>query len=441
MRMRKLGSTHSIFFFASTEIIGYITAATGIVSANITSKDVIDWSIGETLAQLRTYASLWANQGFNFDDRNLAWESHKKGAMSTKDFIQILKEKESHTLDDLYRVRHVDRRHRQGNHAGLKQEIQERYEEFGLNRSDSARIQEEQEREVEQEKEEERQIERPPPATPGVHSLHTDVKSLVATGIIPRKSLAIVPAVSCLSQTTLGTFVKRSGRGAFPNIWVTNDFMRTIEKTHGKKAPSTLLDDFLRPVEWVLSSTKQPQLVLLSPFEANALIDDIRQSEIVTLHTYGARTSRMMRSFEDLLSFMVPYRDTLPLFPSKIINQLNFFSGQLYFQSMDAYEETCKMLGLYLKELPEDLDGYSSMIGVTGFVRGSEARAALGLQEAQFSDNPVEFLRKFVGLRRKGQGFLPTHLGQVLHARELYEIDFGEPSQLLQSPFAEYEHI
>ena len=439
--MRKLGSTHSIFFLASTEIIGYIRAATGIASASITSKDVIDWSIGETLAQLRTYASLWANQGFNFDDRNVAWKKYKQGVISAEAFTQILKEKESHTLDDLYGVGHIDYEHHQGNQVGLKREIQERYEEFGLNRSDSARMQEEQEREVAQEKEEERQIERPPSATPRAHSLHTDVKSLVSTGITPHESLAILPAISCFSQTTLGIFIKISGRNAFPRIWVTTDFVRTIEKTRGQNSSSTLLDDFLRPVEWILSSTKQPQLVLLSPFEANALIDIIRQSEFVTLHTYGARTSRIMRSFEDLRSFMVPHRDTLPPFPPKVINELNLFAGQLYFQSMDAYEETCGMLGLYLKELPEDLDGYSSTIGVTGFVRGPEARAALGLQAAQFSDNPVEFVKKLIGLRRKGQGFLPTHLGQVLHARELYEMDFGEPSQFLRCPFAEYKCI
>ena len=95
------------------------------------------------------------------------------------------------------------------------------------------------------------------------------------------------------------------------------------------------------------------------------------------------------------------------------------------------------MLGLYLKEPPEYLNHYAGAIGVTGFVRGSEARAALDLQGAQFSDNPVEFLKKFIGLRRKGQGFLPTHLGQVLHARELYEIDFGASLRSLWSPFAE----
>ena len=439
--MRKLGSTHSICFLASKEVLGYITAATGMISADITSKDVVDWSIKETLAQLRIHVPLWANQGSNFDDRDAAWESHKQGATSTENFTQILKEKESHTLKELYGVERVDQKHDQGKRVGLKREIQEQYEGFGVNHSDSARTQEEQEREVAQEKEEERQIERPPAADPKPHSLHADVKSLISTGVTPQRSLAIVPAVYCLSQTTLTHFVKTSGRDAFPHIWVTNDFMRTIEKMRGGQSTSALLDDFLRPAEWVLSSTRQPHLVLLSPFEANALIDEIRQSDIVTLHTYGARSSRMVRSLEDLRSFMVPHREDLPPFPSEVINELNLFSGQLYFQSMDAYEETCRMLGLYLKELPEDLDQYSGAIGVTGFVRESEARTALGLQEAQFSDDPVEFLRKFIGLRRKGQGFLPTHLGQVLHARELYEIDFGASLFFLRSPFTEWECI
>ena len=74
-------------------------------------------------------------------------------------FTQILKEKQSHTLDNLYGVGHIDHERHQGNQVGLKHEIQERYEEFGLNRSNSARVREGQEREVAQEKEEERQIE------------------------------------------------------------------------------------------------------------------------------------------------------------------------------------------------------------------------------------------------------------------------------------------
>jgi hypothetical protein len=429
--MRKLGTTHSIFFLASTEILGYITLATGIGSTSIRSEHVVDWSIQETLAQLRGYASLWANQGFNFDDRNTSWEGYKKGTTPAKEFTTILREKESHTLEDLYGVRHIDLDSGGGDQFGLKKEIRGRYEEFGLGHSRSARMQEEQEREVAQEKEEERQIVRPPVGVPRAHTMHHDVRSLVLTGVIPRKSPGILPAYHCLLHTTLKHFTAMSGRGAFPTIWITNDFMRTIVETYA----STTLDDFLRPAEWILSSSKQPHLVLLSAFEANALMDDIRQSEFVTLHTYGARISRMMRSFEDLRSFMVPYRDDLAPFPPQTISELNLFAGQLYFESMDAYEETCRILGLYLKEVPQGLDQYASAIGVMGYVQGTEAREALGLQGVQFSDDPVRCLRHFITLRCKRRGFLSTHLGQVLHGRKLYEVDFGEFLHFPQSPF------
>ena len=56
------------------------------------------------------------------------------------------------------------------------------------------------------------------------------------------------------------------------------------------------------------------------------------------------------------------------------------------------------MLELYLKERPDE---YADAIGATCLVRRSGE--ALGAQEAQFSNCPVEFLRKFIGLRRKGQ--------------------------------------
>jgi len=91
------------------------------------------------------------------------------------------------------------------------------------------------------------------------------------------------------------------------------------------------------------------------------------------------------------------------------------------------------MLGLYLKELPENLERYADVICALCFVRRTEARDALG--------PPAEFLRKFIGLRRKGQGLLPAHLGQVLPAHELSEIDFGQSSRMLRSPPAEYERI
>jgi hypothetical protein len=421
MRMRKLGSTHSVCFLVSSEVAGYITATTGVDKDHMMSKHVLEWTMQETMAQLRNYRPLWAHQGCSFDDRNGAWESYKESACEAE-FISVLNDRESYSLEELYGVNEAVAT---GNQEGqLKTWIRDQCKEFDAGSTHDARLREEQEREVSQEKEEHRQIERPPPAVPSRHTLHKDVQTLVSTGSIPSNVTGIISACECLSQTTLKSYLERLGMAAFPHILVTKDFARTIQTTVGYISSTSHTDDFLRPVQWVLSSCKQTQLVLLSPFEANALVDQIRKSRYVTLHVYAPRTSRNMRSFEDLHSFMVPHRDSDPAIPSNVITELNLFAGQLFFASRLAYEETCQMLGLYLKDPPDDVELPLDAIDTTGFVRSPSARQTLGIQHAQFAENPVAFLRKLTELRRKGQGFLPTHLGQVLHSRELPDEEF-----------------
>ena len=82
------------------------------------------------------------------------------------------------------------------------------------------------------------------------------------------------------------------------------------------------------------------------------------------------------------------------------------------------------MLGPYLKDVPENVNLPLDAIDATRFVRSPNARRALGIQHAQFVDNPVAFLRKLAELRRKGQGFLPAHLGQALHTHEIADEEF-----------------
>ena len=420
--MRKLGSTHTVCFLVSTEVAGYIRAATGVANRQIMSKHVLKWTIQETIAQLRSYTPLWAHQGCGSDDRNRAWERYKEGSASADEFISILKDKEAYSLEELYGVN--ERMATSNQESQLQTWIQDRCKKIDVGSTHDAKMREEQEREVSQEKEEERQIERPPPAVSSRHTLHKDVQTLVSTGSTPGNATGIIPACECLSRTTLKSFVERLETAAFPDIWVTKDFARTIQTTIGHSSSNNDLDDFLRPVQWVLSSLKQRQLVLLSPFEANHLIDQVRESRFVTLHIYAPRTSMSTRSFEDLRSFMIPHRDDTPVFPSNIINDLNLFAGQLYFASRSTYEEMCQMLGLYLKDPPHNIKLPPNAIDPTGFVRDLHARKALDMNHVQFSDNPVAFLRKLTELRRKGQKFLPTHLGQILHSREVPDKDF-----------------
>ena len=57
------------------------------------------------------------------------------------------------------------------------------------------------------------------------------------------------------------------------------------------------MDQYLRPVQWILSckNNRDQVLVLLSPFEADRLMPDIRASEYVHLHLYAPRTSQRMK--------------------------------------------------------------------------------------------------------------------------------------------------
>ncbi|KAF8548334.1 hypothetical protein OG21DRAFT_1516425 [Imleria badia] len=68
-----------------------------------------------------------------------------------------------------------------------------------------------------------------------------------------------------------------------------------------------MMDQYHRPVEWILSGkTKRHQLVLLSPFEADRLMSDIRTSKYVRLHVYAPRTSQRMKPSDDLQLYSIP---------------------------------------------------------------------------------------------------------------------------------------
>ncbi len=65
---------------------------------------------------------------------------------------------------------------------------------------------------------------------------------------------------------------------------------------HGRLCPRSKnqhLDSFLRPVSWVVSGTSRNTVdcVVLSPYEAHALLPSIRQHKVVTLHVYSPRVT------------------------------------------------------------------------------------------------------------------------------------------------------
>src|ERR1700733_2585342 len=105
MRMRKLGSDHSILFFVSGEISRKIRSFIGDNKETLDSSDVLVWTLQETCTQISNDSSLWASQGENFDRRHTAWEKYKDGKLTQSEVAKVLREPESRTLEELYGVR------------------------------------------------------------------------------------------------------------------------------------------------------------------------------------------------------------------------------------------------------------------------------------------------------------------------------------------------
>jgi hypothetical protein len=268
---------------------------------------------------------------------------------------------------------------------------------------------EEQEREVVHEVERERQVERPPKVEPAAHELHDDVRQFIRTGQIPVGSFAFIPMLSSLGNTS----------AAFPeceqwaqNVLVTRDFTRTVSTVHN-------VDDYLRPVNWVVSSNIgcSPVLVVMSPNEVNTLLPDIRSSNVVNLCVYTPRTTKTMQACNDLLLYNVPSAPQLiPLKP--LICQLNLFAGQLYFSNYEMYLHTCSFLGLN----GPDLGNEDLLVDSDGFIREENRQTARA--SCSFKRSQLLPLKALFGMRRNGMGYMPTHLGKMLNGRILTNKDF-----------------
>jgi hypothetical protein len=424
--MRQLGDGHTVMFFAPPEVHRKISD----ISSQYTTRepkatDVVEWAIGETCLAIKTSVPLWASQGLSYHKRQKAWQEYwKKGSPGynhSDDLLQILRERESQTLDELYGFPSNPMSSsavEDGSNDKNIIEIREKCDYFGIQNLHGVRTQEEQEREVAQETEQERSIERPLPATPIKHSIHHDVTQFVTAGKEPEiSSDAFMSAFSIFDKTS----APNPGlHGWSKQLLVTRDFARTIVE-EGKG----LLDNYLRPVNWVLSSRDPStrRYVIISPFEANELLSHIRDSKFVRLHVYAPRVAEDMKTFESMNFISIP---PVPCNSMKLtkggVIELNIFAGQLCLNSYDEYQKVCKFLGLHLGSVEKGDEGHIDSKG--GFMSW-ERRQELGIQDSPFEQNPVSRIKSFIMFRRKGQDYLETHMGKLLRGIPLLEKDFS----------------
>ena len=406
--MRQLGKGHSVMFFAPGEVDRRIRSRipNGASSDRVRVLDVLRWAMQETCEDIRHHLPYWAQQGLDHHKRFTAYEKRR-----STNAVEILRnawlQPESRTLEEMYWEK---------TDVAVSAEmygitsLRERIERFGVTRLVDVRVAEEQEQEHEREAyhetEQERHIQRPPKVKPAPHVIRKDILEFVATGRLPASSGHISPLLAPLDMAK----ALDSATGWSPSPLATGDFITTIlgPKSNG-------LTDYLRPVNWVLSSGsgRDSTVVVISPYEANALLPAIRKKNKVRLHVYAPRVTFSMRSFSDLTFHTIP---DIPAekpwsAPAHIRTELNLFAGQLYFDSRDDYERACVLLALTMAHPGAkycEIDGFVPPQHRTG-------------EESPLETSKVAILKKLIGLRRKGMGYSRTHLGQILNANPLSE--------------------
>ncbi|KIK90485.1 hypothetical protein PAXRUDRAFT_14327 [Paxillus rubicundulus Ve08.2h10] len=412
MRMRKLGHGHSVMFFAPREVDQSIRSVSSKDDTDvIDAADILRWTILETCEEIQHRAPQWAQQGVDHASRYDAWSSYCGNEFTSQQLAEAWLQPEAKSLETLYAPAQSD-----GQLDTSDPLIQQRLADLGIPYIGLSGMDEEQEREVVYEIEQENQPERPPKLPVESHRLHHDVETFVQLGSIPQGSTAFLKVFESLKNTSAAfTEPDRWTDGVF----ATADFCNTVKLGPGAKA-----DEYLRAVNWVISShvVQPPILVVVSPYEAHQLLPKIRFSKTVHLHIYTPRTVQSMRPCDDLKLYSIPAVPdtwTASLFP-QVVDHLNVFAGQLYLRDYKTYIQLCRFLCLQARDLEADGD---FTIQSDGFIKPEDRPPrALG----SFQESPIPSLKKLFGLRTKGMLYAPTHMGKILDAQLLTEDDFRD---------------
>lgn len=418
MRMRKLGHGHSVMFFAPHEVDLRIRGLTGKENQKIpiSTADILHWAIHETWADIERQAPYWAQRGMVHQSQHETWARFCRGEATSEQLADVWIQPEVNSLVDMYMPSHSTN---DPSSTKLHRQIHERCENLGVISLRDIRMDEEQEREVSREIEREYQaIPRNPRAIPMTHSLHPDVINFVRTGVVPSPSQSTAFRHIFATSANNSSVASSGSRPWSPSILATADFCETINWGESESVQGWE-NDYLRPVQWVISGKMcgKVALVLVSPFEADRLMPEIRISERVHLHLYIPRTTRRMKPADDLRLYAVPPLppDWIP--PWDLIDQLNIFAGQLYLSDHASYVRTCRFLDIHTED---ERQKTGSAAARNWFSNPNWSEAEI---KNRFEGTRLPLVMQLIAVRR-GMNFGETHMGKILDGWPLTEEDF-----------------
>jgi len=383
-------------------------------------EDVLLWTMRNSWEFTKKGMPLWATQGMRHYRRRAACDL---SGIVPKIPVGIL-EPEALTLDERYGLDRqvidegvVCRNRIQVDNDITRAElcsIRAKCREFGLSSFGDSDLHEEQERELQPESEREQQVEPPPLTKPHKHKLHANIRQLVLTGEL-NSDEGVTPAWEVFNLTRGKKLLNIDD---WPeNLLVSQDFAYTVRIPNDGNT-----DMFLRPVNWILSFNlhRKPRYLIMSPFEVQELLPQMRGQDRVRLHIYSPRLSLSNRSLEDLSFCAVPPVQNGWSVPA-ISTTLNLFAGQLYLRDVAEYRTLCRFLGVRFQEPYQDVD-----VSTDGFI-SPETRHLQDDETAaicKFNRSPIDFLRLVTTFRRLGQTFTNSHMGKILSGELVRAMDF-----------------
>ncbi|KAI6026974.1 hypothetical protein EDC04DRAFT_220473 [Pisolithus marmoratus] len=412
MRMRKLSHGHSVMFFAPLEVDRNIRETARKNDGDVIHpSDILLWAMDETCTEIQNSAPYWAQQGRDHGLRYEAWSKFCRGEITSEELAAAWCQPDAKTLEELYAPSDPKEQ------SSLSfPEIDQRCRELGVSSSTNSNMSEEQEREIVHEIERETQVERPPPATPALHRVSTDVRNFVLTGMVTPNSTAFILLFDSFLDATTPSQEK--------NVWSRHIFATSDYCTVVQGRTQVDVGEYSRPVNWILSSQSggHPTLVILSPFEVNELLPEIRHSKCVYLHVYTPRTQARIRSCDDLRLYTIPSVPSDWTAPTSLVDQVNLFAGQLYLHDYNTYLRLCRFLCVYADDLAGEGDLEVESDGFISPVNRPPKAQSIG----SFQKSPLPFLKHVINLRRRGMNFERTHMGKILHGRLLNQQDFED---------------
>ncbi|KAL8657317.1 MAG: hypothetical protein Q9226_002033 [Calogaya cf. arnoldii] len=402
MRLRQLGQGQSLMYVASPEVHHNIVETTSASpTGELTGRNVIEWALEQSCLQIERNQPLRVVQGLSYYQRQQALEALKQQLLApdsdesipVNDLGDAIIEHEAQSLHDLYApdaMRNEKEsdlvKSSRSKSAQAVQELIDMWDHIDPSASRHANMHEELEREVGHEVEQETQIERPPRATPEERKIDPRLVLFIRTGTLSLNSTFSSVFKGVLAKSSTNRLLRTA---PWQRLYVTSDFVRTIQVKKTKGSEIGVNDDYLRPVHWLLvskSTTARGVVLIMSQYEINQFLDLIQApSSRVTLISYEPRVTRSMPSLDSSPIKCLPgAQEAWDTVPQILRQELHLFAGQLYFTTFEEYQLLVEAL---------------------------EAKDSISLS----------FLREWIGIRRKGQNYLQTHVGQVISGRVLHK--------------------